>query len=172
MSSKISIASIVSDHWLTLRNHNTHRISWIDIAIFLLLPSVLSVAAYLCGISLSDSLSNVLATAFSIFAALLFNLLLLVYDLLKKEEVAAEPNTLRQELLDEVSKNISFSILISLVVIILLIVSSLKIKAGWFEGVASAVTFWFSAVFLLTLFMILKRIHNLLVTTFIKPSTR
>lgn len=136
--------------------------------IFIVFPTALTVILCVYGIVLSDTLSNILATAFSIFAALLFNLLLLVYDLLKKEETAATPNTLRQDLLDEVSKNISFSILFSLAVIIFLIINSVKIKIHWIEAAASGITFWLSTVFLLTLFMILKRIHNLLVTTFRK----
>jgi hypothetical protein len=168
MSSKISFGSIVSDHWKTLQNNNTKHVSLVDICIFIVAPTALSATLCLCGIVLSDTLSNILATAFSIFAALLFNLLLLVYDLLKKEETSAVPNPLRQDLLDEVSKNISFSVLVSLLVIIFLIVSSIKIKAHWVEAVASGITFWFSTVFLLTLFMVLKRIHNLLVTTFRK----
>lgn len=168
MSSKISIATIVSDHWKTLRNNNTGRVSWTDLLIFILIPTALSIALYCYKIILNAQLANVLATAFSIFAALLFNLLLLVYDLLKKEESSSAPNRLRQDLLDEVSKNISFTILLSLLVIILLIINSFELKLTWAGSLLAAATFWLSTIFLLTLFMVLKRIHNLLVTAFPK----
>jgi len=165
MASKISIAGIIWDHCGTLRNNNTGRLSWGDIVLFILFPLVLGVSLYCYGVVLTDLLSSILATALSLFAGLLFNLLLLVYDLLSKEEASAKPNNVRQDLLDEVSKNISFCILISLLVIILLTLNSFKINAVW-SSVISAVAFWLSTIFVLTLLMILKRIHNLLVTTF------
>lgn len=86
MFDKISIANIIKDHVRTLKNNKTKKISYLDIVLFFLLPLTISSFIVYVGMSLNDALVNALITSLSIFSALLFNLLLLVYDISEKNQ--------------------------------------------------------------------------------------
>ncbi len=168
MASKINVGVIISDHIATLKRHGSNHLSLVDMLRFLMPPVIVGTASYYFCVSVRDSLANILATALSIFAALLFNLLVLVYDLLKKEELAppSPHRNVRRDILDEIAKNISFNILVALTVIVLLILCLLLPTHPRVLVYLSALVFSLVTLFLLTLLMILKRIHNILVTTF------
>ena len=80
MFTKISVLSIVKDHILTLKNNRTDKIYFPDIILFFFVPGVIAGGLTYLGVQLNDALVNALITSFSIFSALLFNLLLLQYS--------------------------------------------------------------------------------------------
>ena len=131
---------------------------------------------------LKESLANALTTSFSIFSALLFNLLLLVYDISEKDSnlsnknlpdlVAQKRQNSRRKLLQEVYINVSFSILIATVAVVLLLFYFLLDTIGnssivcTFTKVVAFGVYYLAIQFLLTLFMVLKRIYRLLSKAF------
>lgn len=182
MFTKISVAGIVKDHISTLKSNQTNQIYYPDIFLFFLLPAILSSLMVYSGVPLNDGLVNALITSFSIFSALLFNLLLLVYDIAGKssdEIKVTDPLEIkkvaqRRELLREIYVNVSFSILISTISVVVLLTYFLKttncfvwkINLCSFQWLLTAIVYYFSIQFLLTMFMVLKRIYKLLAKAF------
>ncbi|MEZ4713139.1 MAG: hypothetical protein R3A44_38475 [Caldilineaceae bacterium] len=165
MLTKLNIWSIISDHFQTLKKYKGKGYSKSDILAFYGLP-ILVASLLIFWFSVSDEVANALITSLSVFAGLLLNLLLLVFDTLRKEE--AKEDKVRQQVLKETYSNISYAILISLLCIILLV--GFAIWDGGFSGtwvtvlkiVASWIVYFLTINFLLTLLMILKRVHILM----------
>jgi hypothetical protein len=171
---KINILRIVVDHFGTLRNYQTGQLSISDLAVFLLLPIAgASACAYFKITFDKDALIAVL-TAFSIFAGLLFSLLLLVFSLTDKNDAQSMLFATRKQLIGELYENISFAILASIGVVTLTIIAVLRKapvdqNAGAIavvdRGTSPIVTFALVLLmsnFILTILMILKRMHALL----------
>ena len=105
----------------------------------------------------------IVATSLSIFAALLFNLLLLIYDVTGRSAGSiGGTNRLRQDVLSEVFSNISFAILVAMVAIISVLILLMVDGSPPAERALSAITYYLVTLFLLTLLMLLKRVHTLL----------
>ncbi len=86
MIDKINISRIVKDHLATLKDYATGRYRLSDFVLFFGVPLIVAgLLTYFRGI-MSEGTALILATSLSLFAALLFNLLLLVYDNVRKEE--------------------------------------------------------------------------------------
>lgn len=182
MFNKISVIGIIKDHISTLRNNKTSKIHYPDIILFFLFPAILSGIMTYFGVPLNDGLVNALITSFSIFSALLFNLLLLVYDISEKNQNQVRANDpleikriiQRRELLREIYVNVSFSIFVSTITVVILLTYFLKPNncKFWTVDICSlqwllALTVYYLAVqFILTLFMVLKRIYRLLAKAF------
>lgn len=181
MFTKISVLCIIKDHISTLTSNRTNQIYFPDIVLFFVLPAIIAGLMFYSGVALNDSLVNALITSFSIFSALLFNLLLLVYDIAGKIAVQSpvidpldQQITQRRELLREIYVNVSFAILISTFIVVILLTYFLKpsncnligLNVCDFQWLVALTTYYLSIQFLLTLFMILKRIYRLLAKAF------
>lgn len=182
MFNKISILNIIKDHINTLKNNRTGKLSYLDIILFFLLPCVVSSLLIYTGISLNDALANALITSLSIFSALLFNLLLLVYDISDKKLNLPETNdefekiqrSKIRNLLQEIYINISFSILVSITTVTTLLIYFVKISnciffsinICSFQWLLALVIYYLIIQFALNLIMILKRIYILLSKSF------
>lgn len=160
MIDKINFSKIVKDHISTLKDYNLNRYSAGDFILFFFVPLALSGVLVYFNLALNNDIINVLVTSLSVFAALLFNLLLLIYDIIRKPENSNGNNGLKTEFLKQIYANISFCILISIITIILLIISFLNISQ--LKTVLNFLIYFFVSLFILTLFMILKRVHILL----------
>lgn len=169
--SKINVSVIVSDHFQTLKDFGHSSISIFDIFIFFVLPILLSVLLVLSGFRLTTELVGLLITAFSIFAGLLFNLLILMFDIIGKvssldhlpdELQTKQAFTRKITILQNVSYNISFEILICLSGVILLALTGLPHNEV-FGTITSLLVFFVVIIFSLTLAMILRRVHGLIV---------
>lgn len=163
MLDKVNVTRIVVDHIRTLRDNRTGRLSIPDLLLFFLVPGVISgVLLYSYG-SLERNLINIVATSLSIFAALLFNLLLIVYDVMAKVEGSnSNDDKLRRQVLREVFSNISFAILVAIWAIVSILVLVLVNGVNEAEYVWSFLISYLVTLFLLTLLMLLKRVHVLL----------
>lgn len=168
---KFSIWKIIADHFKTLKNAESKKYRPLDFITFFFIPiAVGAVTTYYYGLLLNAGIINVLLTSLSVFAALLFNLLLLVFgivqrnDQAKKEEEKEESKItkIRFEFLKEIYANISFCILLTVITIAILLVAFIGIDSERLKKTLSFVTYSFTAIFLFTLLMILRRVHALL----------
>lgn len=165
---KINVGDIFKDHFNTLRNDRTKELSIGDIALFFVLPLVVGVIAVFIHGSLGNTEVTVLVTAFSIFTALLFNLLVMIFDLISRSEDSGSVtiSVLKRELLRQTYNNIAFCILVAIAAIALLLLYLLDSKLSFtVEQLAHFISFfvyYLTALFLLTLLMILKRVHSLI----------
>lgn len=181
MTNKVGVSEICCSHLSTLNNR--------DLFSFVGLPVVLVAVTYILDIQVAKDALGLLVSFGSIFTALLLSLLVLIFDqeskLDDKKSYFDSQNEefpfyrIRKELLKQLYSNISFSILCSLMLVIVCVLNAQLIT--YEASIRSALNIFISnnmlnplIVFLLTLtilniLMILKRIHSLLT---IKPEDK
>lgn len=162
MFSKINIIDIVLDHINTLRNSRTNKIYFPDLFLFFILPLFLSGVLIYKDLVVNTQLATALLAAFSVFAALLLNLLLLVFDIADKVNKKDEGHKIFYNILKEIYINISFCILLSVIIIVVLFSFFAGFKSVIYLRILSFITYSISINFILSLVMILKRIYRLL----------
>jgi|GEM_PF-923141 hypothetical protein len=167
MFSKINISCVLIDHLDTLRDFRTKKISASDILLFAGIPAVVAAALLYFHVYLTDGAVTTLLACFSILTGLLFSILLLILDLVqkepeKKDEHAADKANRKNksQLLRETFSNISYCVLLAILLAIISVGGIICIQ--WVRIVISAIIFFGSANFVLTMLMVLKRIHVLL----------
>ena len=179
MIAKINCASILKAHFATLkRPGDGRRLCWADIFLFYGVPALIgTLVVWALDRSIGREASNFLATVFSIFIGLLLNLLVIIFDQVRTtgEQLAllatsnAEDRTkdddrknltLRLEILNETFSNLSYSILISVVLLMLLFAE--RLFSGLIAVILSFAICFIIGNFLLTVLMVLKRVHALL----------
>ena len=153
MLSKIDLTKIVKDHLSTLKHHGENKKSKSDIFLFYGIPIILLFFILFKKFVFTESQINILITVFSIFTGLLLNLLLLIYDIVLKNS----SSTKKEQFLKEIYSNISYTILLAIVIIIMLFISCVKS-----HFILSSLVVTLIIQFILTLLMILKRVHILL----------
>lgn len=162
---KVNVSAIVRAHFRTLRRPKGDRMAWDDWSVFVIAPSLAATALTYGGVRLTDAATNGLLTALSIFAGLLFNLLLLAHGLVRRNEGGSwAPHDV--EMMREIYNNISYSILLSVFTLVALLLVLLLGKQPLLLTCVSWIVFAAVANFLVTLLMILKRIHFLLTHDF------
>ena len=163
---KINILRIIAEHVHTLRDFSTNRLSAADVVVFFGLPALLAGIAGWYRVGFNYDVMNALLTAFSIFAGLLLNLLLLVFSFADRLEVSGSFQSVRQQLLKEVHSNIAFAILVSMAIVVVAIVAVIRLKMAsgpsYTGPILTGTLVYFIANFVLTLLMILKRMHILM----------
>lgn len=173
---KINPAKIIKDHILTLKNYDSGKYSYGDFFVFLLFPIGLAGGlAYFFPKSANNpteifdkNIVSILVTSLSIFAALLFNLLLLVYDLVKKANPTEKFAVLKTRFLKEIYSNVSYSIFIAMLAVIILLISLLGTSIRILQVTVAFLVYFLVANFILTLLMVLRRVHILLSKEFEK----
>lgn len=160
MFTKIDLTKVILDHLETLRDMRG-KIVLSDIFVFFGIPVLVAAVIWFSNVTFEDGFVNLLVTSLSIFAALLFNLLLLIYDIIRKPEVGRKIKT---KFLKEIFSNISYSIMVSILTVILLMILNYDIKA--INGIIQVLVTFLAVNFILTLLMILKRVHFLLAKEF------
>ena len=161
---KIRVIKIISGHFSTFKNDNKNRISPYDYITFLIAPLIAAILiTFKFKIMIKDI--SVLLTVFSIFAALLFNFLMLIIQA-KDNAILKEQNSKYEfdkdkymQCINQTYYNVSFANLLSVFIIILLwITSMLTCTEGILYEIIITII-WFSMImFFLDLIMILKRI--------------
>lgn len=171
MFNKINITKIVIDHLNTLRDYNTQKLRFTDYILFIFFPIILSAILVLFSLLIDKSFANILVTSLSIFAALLLNLLLLVFDIVRKTNDAItrskeikNPYANEQKrlvFLKEIYSNISYAIFVAILSIMILLIAYFICNVNLLK-LASFLIYFFSINFILTLLMVVKRVHILL----------
>jgi hypothetical protein len=174
--SKINVLPIVAKHFETLRDHATGKRSKADILIFFGAPLIVSGAALYYRITLTSDALNAVLASFSIFAGLLLNLLLLVYTR-AGEDVKADIFAANiKRFVRQLSDNIEFAVLVSVFVVICSLVATATLNknpdATPHAGLSvTVILVYLTTNFFLTLLMVLKRIHTMLVEKLDRPSS-
>lgn len=156
LSSKISLKRIFKDHFKSISTAGTGKVDISDIVTFVIIPFLIaSVLTYFCLLLDNNSISIIIG-ALSILVGLLFNVLVLVFDMVRKDKLASNKNTV----LHEVLANISFTIIISVFGIIS--TAFALFDHCWVKITANWITYALLSEFLMTFFMIMKRMYALL----------
>jgi len=185
---RINIKTIFIKHFQTFYDFGLHRISGkrivplSDTLVFIILPIILSEILIVGGFRLTLDYINIITTSLSIFVGLLFNLLILLFDLAKKQKSKIESaiqNTIEHvklTIIKELYANISFAIALSIFSIATSVLTIIKPKDiliiakqfQFYKAFKEEYIFWtnFAAIFLVieflfTLLMILKRFYLL-----------
>jgi hypothetical protein len=163
MFEKISVREIISDHLDTLRAYDTKRRSVSDLVLFFIVPLILGILLARIRPQLTPELAGVLATSLSVFAALLFNLILLIYDIIDRTLDSPEAVNKKREFLNQIYSNVSFCILACILTLLILLLDFLNLIIWrWLQTLIAFGVYYMVGVFILTLFMVLKRIHVLM----------
>ena len=168
MLKRINILSIIKDHFgtLTKLDSKSKKIYWKDLLLFVGLPFITGVWLAYIGFSIKPFIGNLIA-AVAIFGGFLFNLLAIIYSQINKISVDAnnEQNELKKIFVKEIHINISYSIVLSLSIIIVLIACTAQLPSfqfDWFvKKIALGFTYFLLGKFILTLLMILSRVNIL-----------
>lgn len=158
--SKIDVRDIISDHWATIVNANTGKPSFGDVFIFVLLPGMIAAALICFNALMTDAVIGGIISGLSIFVGLLFNVLVVIFDIVKRDSFSS----IKNELLKQSLANIAFSILISLICIVTAVVAFVNID--WIKITFNAITYVLLIEFVVCLLMVLKRMYKLLMNEF------
>ncbi len=169
MLTRINILNIVKDHFRTLTrfNSNSRRVYWKDFVLFIIIPLVIGTILVINGVSLTPYIENTII-AVSIFGGFLFNLLAIIYSQIDKikKDAESENNELKRRFVKEIHVNISYSIVLSLAIIVMLVVSTFDFPKFSYDYIIKGVFFGFIyfllCKFLFTLLMVLNRVYLLL----------
>jgi hypothetical protein len=171
---KIDVGRIVIAHLRTLRDSCSSEYSPSDLLVFFGVPAAAAFACPLLGWRFNADVLSALLTAYSIFAGLLLNLLLLVYTFSTQATHPTALAKVRTELVKELHDNIAYSILVSIVLVVFCMAAIAFVKmyeparftARWVTGSIIFLTL----NFVLTLLMILKRIYIILNSEIDRPT--
>lgn len=175
MLKRINILDIIFDHFGTLRslNQKSKLMNWKDFFLFIVFPLSISIYLTCLGYNFKEQLGNLIA-AISIFGGFLFNLLAIIYsqiDNLEKDaalqkEKSKENFSIKERFVNEIHINISFCIVLSILIILTLLSTTIDIpvfKYDWIiEKTIICINYYLMSLFLLTLIMILNRVYILL----------
>lgn len=171
MSGKANILRIFIDHSKTLRATNGTNPSAMDWCFFYVIPLIV---AALIAIKLpppNENFFEAILTASSIFSGLLLNLLILLYDLTKKnkEELKETPGNdflcLKRDLLRALTANISYAICIAIALIVFTVFVMFAGKSyPCMKLWLCPFVYFLSIHFILTIMIVLKRVYALLST--------
>jgi hypothetical protein len=159
VSSKINIIGILRDHFSTLADQRSGATSRIDMLVFFIVPTIVGIGAGVLGLDFTDGVIGLLINAYSIFAGLLINVLVLLFTIssMKTSDDKAEDKAERV-LLFEMFSNVSYLIFVSITCTVSLILAGFVDK----EKIISSIVLALSINFILTLLMCVKRLHELL----------
>jgi hypothetical protein len=185
LSSKLDIRTILTDHLDTLRDGDNAELSIVDLVTFYGIPMLIAMLFWMLTDKVDEKaaerIDSIVVSSFSIFAALLLNVQVLIIGLRARKEgnllgSAYEPlpqNTSREDrawqfnkqksrdtFIAEVFSNVSYAIAASIILVGLTI---LLIFCGWDQtALAKSAQLFLIIHFVLTLLMILKRMHIVL----------
>lgn len=118
MTSKIDLRAILSDHFSTFKDEATNEYSVVDFAVMVGMPAIIAIGAAAASFHIPDNHVGTLISAFAIFGGLLFNVLVLIYSFSVGDSA---DDQVRARLVQQSFSNISFSVMSSLLAVILLV---------------------------------------------------
>ncbi|MES1975082.1 MAG: hypothetical protein V4472_21700 [Pseudomonadota bacterium] len=166
---KIDVRYIIRDHFRTLRNAETKRVSAFDILLFYAIPTVVAGLSWYYQLDLKKSDAfNVSITFFGIFIALLLNLQVAIFAILQRKWKPSADDRMqpyqdekfrdRQTLLGELNANLSYLVLVCCIALFAALIFFVR---EWNAGLGPAMMIFLYVHFLFTLVMIVKRSHVL-----------
>lgn len=167
MLARIDVYKIIKDHFgtLTAIGSSNKKMSGPDFLLFIAMPAIISALLAFKGFTFENQVGNLISTV-SIFGGFLFNLLAIIYSQMDKLSKDATGDKVKVRFIDEIHINISFCIILSILLVILLLLSTIDYswlpscvlfaKIGWWA------CFFVMFLFLLTLLMVVNRVYILL----------
>jgi len=163
---KLSISRIVLDHYKTFYDYRTKKTSINDYIVQVALPIIMGVGVgFFLKVNIDDGFANIIITSLSIFAGLLLNLLILIYTVSR----STKDDEVKAKLFLELIANISYGILVAIIMLGLVILIRIAEELGKQDINWATCVEYFGIVlwillgqFVLTLFMILKRVYVVL----------
>lgn len=165
---KISPFRITVYHTCALRDAQTGKFTFVDLLTIYLLPILIASLSFFLSFSVTTEVYNVSVTFFGIFIALLLNMQVAVFGIyLRRWEPPTDKILLTQRyakllerklLLREVNASISYLVLISCFALVWFLFLLMK---AYTCGVWPAISVLLYAHFMLTLLMVVKRVHVL-----------
>jgi hypothetical protein len=161
MSTKLNVTSIITEHYRTLRNQSDKKISKLDLFVFVGVPIIISLLMFEFGVKLNSE-ASLISTVLSIFAALLLNLLVILYTLFLNENNSEKKKSTGRWgiLIREVFSNIAYCILVSIFCLVTIVISLFLQQI--FETILNFISAFLVSNFILSLVMIVKRMYVLL----------
>jgi hypothetical protein len=165
---KIDVSSIVTEHAATFRDYGTGKRSISDVCLFVGLPFVVAAVAVWTGIRIRVSAVTAILTASAIFVGLLPNLLILVLTFLMNAKGEPSDFQIRKRFMREITAHVSFSFVLSLALASVAIGALMLLQKDE-NPVGVTATFLLvlgSVALLLTMLMLIRRMHALVVSEF------
>ncbi len=170
ISNKIDITKIFTKHFDTLRNANEvdskvadetninkngKKLYRNDVLTFFIIPIIPAIILIALDVPLSEKATNVIISTLSILIGLLFNVVVILFDIIKRDS----KNRIKNLVLEETHSNISYIILISIIIIGFTLLSFIDVIH--LQIFIYGLIYYSLTHYLLTVLMILKRIFNL-----------
>lgn len=152
---KINISQILKSHFATLQNDNTKKVEFDDYLTFLIVPVIIASGLLYFDVQLDASALNIVITTLSILVGLLFNVIVLIFDIIKRDATHKLKNMILKQLL----ANISFTILLSILTILFTLATYFSIEI--IKEIATWIVYFLLTIFLFTVLMVLKRMYLL-----------
>lgn len=180
MSSKINVWSIISGHIMTLKDSCSGKVSLFDYVTFYGVPIVISILFAVFEIRVTEEANSLLVNFGAIFTALLLSVLVLVYDQGEKlsylnDESKSHNIELKKNLLEQLYFNICYAIVAAVVLVFLCLVytflpdeafsisfAKISFNCDLRLYMASPLILIVVLNLLLTILMVVKRMHTLL----------
>lgn len=179
MSKKINILVIIKDHFDTLLDHKSKTLSKLDLLTFFALPLLTVIILAYHQYEINKELVSLIVNFASIVTSLLISVLVLIYDQSSKitlNDNIDDTQVLKKKVLEQLFSNVSFTILMGIVTVIFCLAlnflpvdqhgfyQTTNIKLAEYTTNLASVLFtpvilFFLLEMILTLFMVLKRIH-------------
>ncbi len=166
MLDKVDVRPIVRAHFASLEDYATEKTNPFDFVLFFACPAALAAVAVWQGFRFTSVAVNGLLTAFSIFAGLLLSLLVMVFSFAQSTQGTPGDVAVatRRRLLRQINANLSFSILLSVAMVLVAIVALANVpdETKRIHPVASFLLVAGTVSFSLTLMMVIKRMYFLM----------
>ncbi|WKW45924.1 hypothetical protein P3875_09050 [Myroides sp. JBRI-B21084] len=173
MLSRINIFKIIVDHFNTLKVYKSESkyISFRDFLLFIGFPALFASFLSIKNYTFESQLSNLIA-GISIFGGFLFNLLAIIYSQL--ENIENNNNNiedkalleLKKQFVDEIHINISFCIVLSIIIVLTLLMTTIDFSCFLYSTVITKIivglNYYLLLLFLFSLLMVINRVYILL----------
>jgi hypothetical protein len=160
MITKINVVPILKGHFRTLLDRSGKHVLWQDVVGFYVIPAVVAILLVLKQVEFQDKYINIGIVAHTVFIPLLVNVLFLIFNIVDRGNVHAQPK--RKRLLEQLYDNVCYLILISVASLAALAIYSVKCLPSWFIWADRGILYCLSLHAFLTSLMVVKRIHILL----------
>jgi hypothetical protein len=157
----INVGDIIRRHFRTLREDAV--ISYL-VFYFLIIPLIFATICVWFQKFVTENIANSLLTAFSIFIGLLLNIILVIFAIVDNSGRGGRLSTLKIKLLEHLYSNSIYTLLLSTIIVVFLIV--MLILNDWYSfpliTILSFIVYFGLFHFIMTLLMIFKRLYVLL----------
>ena len=155
MLTKIDVTKIIINHFATLQNANSKKASFDDYLTFLLMPLLFTGVLFYFKVYVTETAINVIISTLSILVGLLFNVVVLIFDIIKRDS----QNKIKNIVLKQILSNIAFTILLSIISILFTLLTLIENNIS--KIVFNSILFFLLFNFVITVLMILKRMFHL-----------